>query len=202
MRYLYLFFLFNYCVIFAQKAESDSTFSPKIIFRWNIPAQIGVEIPLGKKSSFYPKIGYIVKAYPYSYPISNNSYGPPEEGYQFAGRIHNYYYFFHGAEAEAEYRYYYNMPKRVKKHKNTANFAANYFSFSLESGYYSNSYSSEFHYSFGIGGAVKYGIQRNIDKNGFIGIAFGMGYYHYNLNDTYLKGDFSPTLSTFIGLSK
>lgn len=186
--------------LYAQKTETQK--SPKPIFRWTFPARLGIEISLGKNHSFYPKIGYVYRRYPYSTPIRENHIFPSFYPISYWNKEHSSYHL-HGAEAEMEYRYYYNMNRRILKERNTAKFAANYFAVALQTGSFKELDNTHSAFQLGYSAIVRYGLQRNLFKNAFWGASFGVGYFYYQnkfISDA--KGDLGLRVAIMVGLAK
>ncbi|MFS4457467.1 hypothetical protein [Maribacter sp. 2304DJ31-5] len=96
-----------------------------------------------------------------------------------------------------QYRYYYNLKRRLKKNKRTAGNTGNYLAasgtFFLEEVIIGNLTSGDGY--FGFAGPV-YGLQRTYPKGFNFNLEFGVGYYF----DSFFKDEgFAPTVSISVG---
>jgi hypothetical protein len=195
-----IFILMSCFSLHAQKAEKTEFPQQKTVFRWIFPVRLGAEIPLGKNQSFYPKVGYVYRLYPFTQPVA------PDPFWSFPlvyfNREH-YMYDLHGSEAEMEYRYYYNMNRRIVKVRDTKRFAANYFAAALQAGSFKGWGDRPSAFQLGYSAIVRYGLQRNLFKNGFWGLSFGVGYFRYQ--NRFIKdsgGDLGLRVAIMVGLAK
>lgn len=96
----------------------------------------------------------------------------------------------------AQYRYYYNLDRRITKNKRTAGNTGNYIALNNTTFFNEriignlNTYGGYFGYV----GSV-YGIQRTYAKGFSFNLKFGIGYYY----DDYYEGQFGPILGLSVG---